>query len=191
MNASGYAGASLVLATAILLAACDSDGSGATTDSGGSAGSAGAAGAGGAAGAPGASGAATATGGAAAAGGTGNTGAGGNAVSGGAANGGGAAGQSGSGGDGMSGQGGTGGSGTLTCPTQTPGSGSYTVDATGLTFTLSAGRLRLQVCKEDIVRIEYTTASSIPAKTSLSVSNTWATPSFCVAEAAGTVVSAN
>jgi alpha-D-xyloside xylohydrolase len=43
----------------------------------------------------------------------------------------------------------------------------------------------MQVCDADIVRIEYTTASSIPAKTSLSVSASWGTPSFCVTESAG------
>ena len=45
--------------------------------------------------------------------------------------------------------------------------------------------MRLQVCKEDIIRVSYTSASSIPSKTSLSVSASWGTPSFCVTEAAG------
>ncbi len=67
-----------------------------------------------------------------------------------------------------------------------PSGPSYTVDSTGVTLTLNPGRLRMQVCDTDIVRIEYTTASSIPAKTSLSVSANWGNaPSFCVTESAG------
>jgi len=45
--------------------------------------------------------------------------------------------------------------------------------------------MRLQVCQADILRVEYTSAASIPSKTSLSVSAAWGTPSFCVTEAAG------
>jgi len=57
-----------------------------------------------------------------------------------------------------------------------------------VTFTVGTGRLRLQVCKEDIIRVQFTNASAIPAKTSLSVSNAWTPPpGFCVAEAAGSV----
>jgi len=72
----------------------------------------------------------------------------------------------------------------MTCAAPPTGS-SYTIDATGVTFTLSSGRMRLQVCQADIIRIQYTSASSIPSKTSLSVSATWPTPSFCVSEAGG------
>ena len=90
-----------------------------------------------------------------------------------------------SGAGGSAGQAGAGGSGGLVCPAPPPTGASYSVDATGVTFTLNPGRLRVLVCKEDVIRIEYTTASSIPAKTSLSVSATWGTPSFCVTEAAG------
>jgi len=82
---------------------------------------------------------------------------------------------------------GAGGS-VLTCPAPAPASNAYVVDASGVTFTLSAGRMKLQICKEDIVRVVYATGSTLPAKASLSVSNTWATPTpFCVAEAAGAV----
>ncbi|HEX7477761.1 MAG TPA: TIM-barrel domain-containing protein [Polyangiales bacterium] len=166
MGAS-IAGRSLVLAAALLVSACDS--ASGRANNGGAAHSAGA-------GTPGTGAAgATAVGGA------------GGAASNGGTNGGGVAGQSGPGSGGTGGQSGTGGSTALICPPQTPGSGSYSVDATGVTFTLKPGLLRLQVCKEDIIRVEYTTASSIPAKTSLSISNTWGTPSFCVAETAGTV----
>ena len=61
------------------------------------------------------------------------------------------------------------------------------MDSTGVTFTIGTGKLRLQVCKEDIIRVEYTSASTLPAKTSMSVSATWGTTPFCVSEAAGTV----
>jgi alpha-D-xyloside xylohydrolase len=56
-----------------------------------------------------------------------------------------------------------------------------------VTFALNSGLLRLQVCTADIIRVEYTSASSLPMKTSLSVNATWGTPSFCVAESDGTV----
>jgi alpha-D-xyloside xylohydrolase len=68
-----------------------------------------------------------------------------------------------------------------------PANSAFAVDASGVTFTLSTGQLRLQVCTDDIVRVEYTTASSIPMKTSLSVNATWGTPSFCVSESGGNV----
>ena len=41
------------------------------------------------------------------------------------------------------------------------------------------------MCQDDVIRITHTTASTIPAKMSLSVSATWGTPSFCVTEAGG------
>ena len=81
---------------------------------------------------------------------------------------------------------GTGGSTTLSCSTPNSNGASYTVDSTGVTFTVGTGRMRVQVCKEDIFRIQYTSASTIPTKTSLSVSATWGTVPFCVTEASGT-----
>jgi alpha-D-xyloside xylohydrolase len=75
----------------------------------------------------------------------------------------------------------------LVCPSPPPDGGPYSVDAAGVTFTLSGGLLRLEVCQDDIIRVEYTTASSIPMKTSLSVNATWPTPSFCMSETGGTV----
>ena len=90
---------------------------------------------------------------------------------------------------GNAGSGGAGDAGPpLVCPSATtPASASYAVDASGVTFTLNPGRLRLQVCKEDIIRVEYTTAAAFSTKASLSVNKTWAPTSFCVAEAAGVV----
>ncbi len=74
----------------------------------------------------------------------------------------------------------------LVCPPPPPDGGSYSVDATGVTFTVNGGLLRLEVCQDDVIRVEYTTASSLPMKTSLSVNATWGTPSFCVSDAGGT-----
>ena len=104
--------------------------------------------------------------------GTGGKGSGGSGAAGAAGTTGGSSGTSGSGG-----VGGAGGSGGLVCPTPPTGT-SYAVDTTGVTFTTSSGLTRVQVCKEDIIRVTYTTASSIPAKTSLSVSATWGTPTL-------------
>ncbi len=61
------------------------------------------------------------------------------------------------------------------------------MDTTGVTFNVGTGKMKVQVCQADVIRVQYTTASSIPAKTSLSVNKSWGTPSFCVTEAAGSV----
>ncbi|HEY3254760.1 MAG TPA: hypothetical protein VGJ91_12460, partial [Polyangiaceae bacterium] len=87
---------------------------------------------------------------------------------------------------GSSGQAGSGGA-ALTCPTPPAASDAYTVDASGVTFVLNPGRLRVQVCQDDIYRIQYTSAAALPTKTSLSVNASWKTPTFCVSESAGTV----
>jgi len=113
---------------------------------------------------------------------TGGTNAGGTAARTGGTNAGGVTGLGGSPTGGTS----AGGSSSPTCGAP-PTSTAYTVDTTGVTFTIGTGKLRLQVCKEDIIRVEYTSAATIPAKTSLSVSATWGTTPFCVSEAAGTV----
>jgi alpha-D-xyloside xylohydrolase len=162
-------------------------GSGGSTATGGNTATGGAVGTGGRAG----SGGAVSSGGSGGSGatiGSGGNGSGGTIGTGGTATGGatGGAGVAGKGGTaGAGGQVGTGGAGGgLACGAAPTGS-SYAVDATGVTFTLSPGRLRVQVCKEDVIRVEYTSATSIPAKTSLSVSATWGTPSFCVTESAG------
>jgi alpha-D-xyloside xylohydrolase len=161
-------------------------GSGGSSSTGGSPGSGGSVGTGGRAGSGGANSGGTT--------GSGGTGSGGTTGTGGAT--GGTGGSTGSGGAGMAGKGGTagaggqvgtggsGGSGGLTCGAPPTGT-AYAVDSTGVTFTLNPGRMRVQVCKEDVMRVEYTSASAIPAKTSLSVSATWGTPSFCVTESAG------
>jgi len=169
-----------------------STGAGAAIGSGGSGGAAGVTGAGGGAGDAGSAGRGGSGGSGGTGGGSGTTGAAGATGGSGARGGGGAgvggatgmAGQSGTGGrGGGAGQGGGAGS-TMTCSAPPTGS-SYSIDATGVTFTLNPGRMRLQVCQADIIRITYASGSSIPSKTSLSVSATWPTPSFCATEAGG------
>ena len=167
--------------------------SGGTSASGGSVSSGGRTGSGGLASGGSAGGGSTGAGGVAS-GGSAGTGSGGVTGRGGAGGGSGGAGVSGgtsgqvsSGGSGSGGTTGAGGSTSLTCPTPAPTGTTYTVDATGVTFTLTAGRMRVQVCREDIIRVQYTSGTSIPAKSSLSVSATWGTTPFCVSEAAGTL----
>jgi alpha-D-xyloside xylohydrolase len=144
-------------------------------------------------GTPGAGGAAATAGrGGVAAGGSESGGSGASAGNGGvgaSVGGGGASGSAGGGGvSGQSGSAGVGGSSPpLTCPAPAPTSTAFTTDASGVTFSVNGGQLRLQVCAEDIVRVAYTTAATLPKKTSLSISNSWSPPpTFCVVEATGT-----
>src|SRR5436190_245051 len=154
----------------------------------GNGGAAGASGAAGTTGASGSSGGAGASGGSAGVGAAGTTGAGGSmgAAGTGGSTGNGGRGGSGTGGTGggagtstggrggssggTGGQAGSGGSGGVACTTPPPTGPSFTIDATGVTVTLNPGRMRLQVCQADIIRVQYTGASAIPSKTSLSVS---------------------
>lgn len=79
--------------------------------------------------------------------------------------------------------------GTYTCSGPVPTGTTYTVDASGVSFTMGTGKMKVQVCQADIIRVQYATAASLPSKTSLAVNNPWSTPTtFCVAEASGTVV---
>ena len=64
---------------------------------------------------------------------------------------------------------------------------SYKTDAKGVTFALSQGVMRVGVCQEDIIRIQYSPASSLPAKASLVVNKAWGASSFKVKADAGTV----
>ena len=139
-------------------------------------------------GTPGSGGAATASGGRMGTGGGTPPGTGGAAgapsSSGGVTGSGGASGGPGSGG--ASGGGGAGGA--LTCASPNASGSSFTVDTTGVTFTLTSGKQKVQICAPDIIHVQFTTASALPTKTELSVSNDWSTAvPFCVSEAAGTV----
>ncbi len=100
----------------------------------------------------------------------------------------GAGGSQGNGGATGTGGAGGGGAGGLACTGGNASGASFSVDPTGVTFTLTAGKEKIQVCQADIIRVEYTAASAIPTKTELSVSNLWSTAiPFCVSEASGTV----
>ncbi len=118
----------------------------------------------------------------------------------------GTAGAGGSGTAGLSGSGGatsagTGGGGTqsgpggesdagpppLVCPPPPPASDAYTADATGITFKPSSGLVRLEVCQDDVFRVRYTIADSLPEKTSLSVNKDWPATAFCIEEDSGIV----
>lgn len=154
----------------IAVSSCASSGPGGqATGTGGMAGTAGAGGVAGRSGSGGAGGAINGAGGAAGAAGTGGVPATGGLTGTGAI-------------------GGAGGSGGLTCAAPAPTGAAFAVDASGVTFTLSAGRERISVNKGDIIRVEFTTATALPVKASLSVSNTWSTPTpFCVSESSGTL----
>ncbi len=173
-----------------LMMSCSSTGAGGPSASGGTPGSGGSqtstGGQPASGGSPGAGGTQVGAGGN---GGRASTGAGGTLAGKGGAGGAVGAGGSASGGTkGTGGAGGAGGSGTFACAAPNATGASFTVDASGVTFTVGSGKQKVQVCAADIIRVTYANASTIPAKMSLSVSNDWSTPvTFCVTESAGTV----
>ena len=62
------------------------------------------------------------------------------------------------------------------------------VDAAGVAFTVGSGKMKLYVCKDDIIRVQYTSTATLPKKDSLSISNKWTTPTpFCATESGGVV----
>ncbi len=63
----------------------------------------------------------------------------------------------------------------------------YKTDGSGVIFTLSKGVMRVEVCQDDIIRIQYAPATTLPAKTSLVVNKAWGKPRFKVKEGAGIV----
>ncbi|MBN1130892.1 MAG: DUF4968 domain-containing protein, partial [Chitinispirillaceae bacterium] len=64
---------------------------------------------------------------------------------------------------------------------------SYVTDSDGVTFTCNTGKMKVTICQADIVRVTYTPTSAFPAKASLCVNKTFATPSFTTAEAGDTI----
>jgi alpha-D-xyloside xylohydrolase len=159
-------------------------GAGGTVGTGGIAGNAGTGGTTG----PVAGGGVTGTGGRAGSGGivvaTGGIGAGGRGGAGGGAGGTGVA--PATGGQGAGGQ--TGAGGTITCSAPAPTGTGYTVEANGVTFTVGTGKMKVQVCADDTIRVQYGSGGALPTKVSLSIGNPWdKPPAFCVTEAAGTL----
>jgi alpha-D-xyloside xylohydrolase len=60
---------------------------------------------------------------------------------------------------------------------------SSTKDPDGMTFTLDRGKMKVKICREDIVEIQYTTLRDIPSRSSLVIVDTWEkTPGFQVSE---------
>lgn len=204
-----------VTAQAILGVACSSDGTPTASTTGGSYSGgtavAGSSGAGGETGKPGTGGGAGGAGGNAGSGGiAGNLATGGTAgpVAGGAKATGGRTGSGGivgaTGGIGSGGRGGAGGTGapavtggqgaggqtgaggSITCTTPAPTGTGYTVEKNGVTFTVGSGKMKVQVCADDTIRVQYGSTSTLPTKASISISNAFdPPPGFCVTEAAG------
>jgi alpha-D-xyloside xylohydrolase len=66
---------------------------------------------------------------------------------------------------------------------------SYTKDSDGATFLLDKGRMKVKVCKDDIIEVKYTILPQIPSRTSLVINNDWATaPKFDVAEGTDEII---
>jgi alpha-D-xyloside xylohydrolase len=66
---------------------------------------------------------------------------------------------------------------------------SYTKDPDGVTFTLDKARMKVKICKDDLIEVKYTTLSAFPIKTSLVINNEWAAiPKFKVTESAYEII---
>ena len=50
---------------------------------------------------------------------------------------------------------------------------SYTSDTDGITCTCNTGIMKVKICMADIVRVAYTSSSTIPARPLQIVTNTW------------------
>jgi alpha-D-xyloside xylohydrolase len=60
---------------------------------------------------------------------------------------------------------------------------SYTKDRDGVTFKLDKGAMKVNIWKDDLIEVKYTTLSDIPVKQSLVVNKKWTTtPEFKVTE---------
>jgi alpha-D-xyloside xylohydrolase len=60
---------------------------------------------------------------------------------------------------------------------------SYAKNPDGVTLTLDNGSMKVKICKEDIIEVQYTILPKIPSKTSLVINNEWAAvPKFEVTE---------
>ncbi|MBN2341489.1 MAG: glycoside hydrolase family 31 protein [Deltaproteobacteria bacterium] len=75
----------------------------------------------------------------------------------------------------------------LECEPYTP-SDPISVDEQSVTISLGDGIVRVQVCRSDIFRVQYTKDSAIPETTSLTVNADWGTPDFCVTDDTASVI---
>jgi alpha-D-xyloside xylohydrolase len=66
---------------------------------------------------------------------------------------------------------------------------AYTKDANSVSFTLDKGVMKIKICKDDIIEVQYTSLATLEAKTSLVINNEWKTmPTFLVAEKSGEII---
>jgi alpha-D-xyloside xylohydrolase len=59
---------------------------------------------------------------------------------------------------------------------------SYTQQTDGVLFELQNGTMKVYVCRDNIIRVNYCADSLLPSKTILTVNRVWETPSFTVHE---------
>ncbi|MBN2735540.1 MAG: DUF5110 domain-containing protein [Spirochaetales bacterium] len=64
---------------------------------------------------------------------------------------------------------------------------TYSVDNSMVNFTMDRGVMRIQVCQDDIIRVQYSTQNRIPDKTSLSINKLWEPREIEISEANGIV----
>ncbi len=66
---------------------------------------------------------------------------------------------------------------------------SYTKEADGVSFRLDKGQMKIKICSSDIIEVKYTALASLPAKTSLIVTNKWTKATgFTVSESGHEIV---
>lgn len=66
---------------------------------------------------------------------------------------------------------------------------SYVTQSDGVLFTMTTGRMKLRICKDDIIRVMYTPTTSFSSKASFMVNNSFPTiPAFNVSETSSTVI---
>jgi len=65
---------------------------------------------------------------------------------------------------------------------------SYLKDTTGVTFTLNQGKMKINVCSNDIVRISYTISSDFAKKLLPVVNKKWTKTDFIVSEQKDTII---
>lgn len=65
---------------------------------------------------------------------------------------------------------------------------SYTTQNDGVLFTMNTGRMKLRVCKDDIIRVMYTPTTSFSSRASFMVNNSFGViPAFSVSETSSVV----
>jgi len=66
---------------------------------------------------------------------------------------------------------------------------SYKKEADGVTFVLDKGRMKVKICRDDVVEVTYTSLDELSKKTSLVITDSWKNvPEFKISEKAGNIV---